>query len=311
MIISFVVAMTKNRVIGVGNHLPWKSLPKDMERFTALTTGHPVIMGSNTYESIPQLRRPLPNRPNIVLTRDTTKLYDGAIVVHSLAEAIRAASLEPGADEICIIGGGRVFQEALPIVNRIYLTVVDTEVEGDALFPELDPIRWQATEEGRFKVDDKHQYSGTFYTYNRTGKLPIVEPLNARTEDYEIELKQILESGQCPFCPGGITNQEKPLYENRSWVIRPNAYPLPNTAWHMLIFPKRHFEQADNISTDEWTDFLDIRRWLQQTYNVTGDALYGRSGELLVSGATVAHFHWHIVVPAGGTVQVSFGHYLK
>jgi dihydrofolate reductase len=164
--ISIVVAMSRNRVIGVKNQLPWH-LPKDLKHFKVLTTGKPVVMGSRTYESIPERLRPLPGRTNIVLTRDTKRHYDGAITVHTIEEALEAAKKDQ-AREICIIGGGQVFASALPRVDRIYLTIVDTEIEnGETFFPELHEKDWTITSLGHFKQDEKHAFSGTFYQYDR------------------------------------------------------------------------------------------------------------------------------------------------
>nr|AIA18171.1 Dihydrofolate reductase [uncultured bacterium] len=309
MIITFVVAMSKNRVIGVKNRLPWV-LPTDLQHFQEKTKGHPVIMGSKTYDSIPENRRPLPGRTNIVLTRDRGKTYPGCLMAHTLGEAITLAAQQPGSEEVCIIGGAHVFTEALPLANRIYLTEVDAIIEdGDAFFPELDPVRWQVKEEGSFTKDEKNEYGGKFLVYERTGKFPIVEPGNGRNEEYKAQLERILASGQCPFCPNGETLKEQEIiYENDTWFVKHNAFPLENTVFHFVLTPKRHIEFFDDISDAEWIGLKACRQWLKEKYNFTGDALYARSGELLVTGATVAHFHCHIIVPAG-LVQVSFGSY--
>lgn len=311
MKISFVLAMSKNRVIGVNNKLPWR-VPTDMQRFTDLTTGHPVIMGSKTFESLPSSHRPLPDRTNIVLTRDSEKQFEGAHTVTSLAEAIRLATTMPGGEEIMVIGGGQIFREALPLTQTIYLTEIDTVVEnGDAFFPELDSIRWSVVEEGSFSADKKNQFGGTFYTYTRTGNMPIVEPGNGRNEEYRAQLQGILDSGICPFCPDGETLREQQiLHENATWLIKENAHPLANALYHFVLWPKRHIESVDDLTVEEFTDLLEMRRWMKENYPATGDAMYARSGELKVTGATVAHLHWHSVVPAG-LVTVNFGDYYK
>src|SRR3989338_8105608 len=136
MIISLIAAMDKNRVIGKDNSLPWK-LPEDMKRFRGITKGKPVIMGRKTFESI---GRPLPDRKNIIITRDRNYKAEGCIVVNSKEEALNAAK---GSEEVMIIGGEQIFEEFLPIANKMYLTFIDKEFEGDAYFPEYDNAEWK------------------------------------------------------------------------------------------------------------------------------------------------------------------------
>lgn len=309
MIISCAAAMSTNRVIGVKNRLPWH-LPADLAYFKSLTAGHPVIMGSKTYQALPPNQRPLPDRTNIVLTRDPKKQFKEAITVTSLAQAIKQAEPASGGQEIFIIGGAQIFQLALPLVHRIYLTVVETEItDGDAYFPELDPVRWQEDEIGRFKIDDRHQFNGRFLILKRTNQYPIVEPSNGRSPKYRSELQEILTTGVCPFCPQGKTiNTQAVLRKTDYWYATPNAYPLKNSLFHFMITPWRHITNVNDISTAEWQDFVQLRRWLTNQYNLTGDALYVRSGEPLVTGASVAHLHWQIIVPAS-QIEVNFGQF--
>lgn len=132
--ISFVVAMSKQtRAIGKNNDLLWR-IPRDQRFFKEVTMGHPMIMGSKTFDSI---GRVLPGRASIVLTRNKDWIQKGVVVCHTIASCIeKATQLDP--EEVCIIGGGEVFTLALPYVNRIYLTEVDDAVEGDAYFPTYD-----------------------------------------------------------------------------------------------------------------------------------------------------------------------------
>lgn len=135
--ISIVVAIGKNRVIGKGNDLLWR-IPEDLKRFKALTSGHPVVMGRKTWESIPEKFRPLPDRTNIVVTRQHGYALPGATVAHSLIEALGVAQGAHGGEEIFIIGGGQIYTEALPFTHRLYLTLIDDEKEGDTYFPEYE-----------------------------------------------------------------------------------------------------------------------------------------------------------------------------
>ncbi len=130
--------MDRNRVIGKDNSLPWK-LPADMKRFKELTKGKPVIMGRATFESI---GNPLPNRTNIVLTREKNFKAEGCVVVHSVDDALKAAK---GNEEIMVIGGANVYSQFIKISDRMYLTLIDEDFEGDAYFPEYDESEWKET----------------------------------------------------------------------------------------------------------------------------------------------------------------------
>ena len=136
MIISLIAAMSRNRVIGKNNKLPWK-LSADLKRFKGITSGKPVIMGRKTFESI---GRPLPDRTNIIITRDKNYKAEGCAVAYSATEALKEASKS---NEVMIIGGEQIFKEFLPIANRMYLTLIDEDFEGDAYFPEYDVNEWK------------------------------------------------------------------------------------------------------------------------------------------------------------------------
>jgi dihydrofolate reductase len=131
LILSIIAALSKNRVIGINNQLPWK-IPEDLKRFKEITMGHPVVMGRKTFESI---GKPLPGRKNIVLTRGEFK-FPGVEVVQTFDQAIGNAKSEV-TDECFIIGGAQIYELALPKIQKLYLTVIDKEVEGDAYFPEI------------------------------------------------------------------------------------------------------------------------------------------------------------------------------
>jgi dihydrofolate reductase len=148
---SLVVAMSRNRVIGRNNQLPWR-LPADLAFFKRVTMGHPVIMGRRTYESI---GKPLPGRLNIVVSGNPRFEAPGCTVVRSMPEAYRAAG---DADEVAIIGGSSIFAESLPQADRIYLTEVDADVEGDVHFPPFDRSEWSESEIERHGRDERHAY---------------------------------------------------------------------------------------------------------------------------------------------------------
>lgn len=134
MKVSAIAIISQNRGLGFENHLLFH-IPGELPRLKQITMGHPIIMGRKTYESI---GKPLPGRTNIVITRDSAFTVDGAIVVHSLSEAMERAKKEVGNDEVFILGGGQIFKEAMPFTDRLYLTIVDHEVPADVYFPQYE-----------------------------------------------------------------------------------------------------------------------------------------------------------------------------
>jgi dihydrofolate reductase len=159
-LISLVVAMARNRVIGRNNALPWR-LSGDLKRFKATTLGKPVLMGRKTFESI---GKPLPGRRNIVLTRDRDWRAEGVEVVRSVDEALQLAS---GTPELAVIGGAEVYRLVLPVTDRIHLTRVEAEVAGDTLFPDLNPAEWTETHCGAHPAGERNQYPVTFLRLDR------------------------------------------------------------------------------------------------------------------------------------------------
>lgn len=165
--LSLVVAAAENGVIGREGDLPWR-LPADLGRFKRLTTGHPIVMGRKTYESI---GRPLPGRVSIVLTRDAawTAGNEAVVVVTSLDRAIEAALQAEGVstDEAFVIGGGEVYRLALSHADRVHRTRVHTEVEGDATFPNLDESEWRLASSEKHPADEKNEHDCTFEVWER------------------------------------------------------------------------------------------------------------------------------------------------
>jgi dihydrofolate reductase len=162
MSISAIVATAKDNVIGKDNNIPWY-LPADLKYFKKTTIGHPIIMGRKSFISI---GRPLPKRTNIIITRDPFFMASGCIVVHSLAEAIDVAK-ENGEEEIFIIGGGQIYEQAMPFLHKIYLTEVEVEVEGEIYFPEIDKDEWKEIARERHAPDEKNEYAYSFVVLER------------------------------------------------------------------------------------------------------------------------------------------------
>jgi len=156
--ISAIVAMSKNRSIGKNNRLLWH-LPADLRHFKQLTTGHPILMGRKTYESI---GKPLPNRQNIIITRDLGFTAPGCDVTHSLDEAINVAAKNNDQAEIFVIGGAEIYRQSLPHIQRIYLTIVHEQFEGDVFFPALNANEWQEISREDHQADEKNAYAYSF-----------------------------------------------------------------------------------------------------------------------------------------------------
>ena len=160
--VTLIVAMTDDGVIGIDGQLPWR-LPEDLRRFKAATLGKPVVMGRKTFESI---GRPLPQRHNIVLTRQVGfSVPEPAVtVVPTLEAALQAAGDVP---EVMIIGGAEIYQLALPLAQRIILTRVHANVQGDTHFSPLDPKAWRVASSESYAADERHAYSMTFEDLER------------------------------------------------------------------------------------------------------------------------------------------------
>ena len=162
MIVSIIVAVAENGVIGAGNKLIWH-LSEDLKNFKKLTTGHHIIMGRKTYESI---GRPLPNRVSVIVTRNPDYRQKGCEVVNSISEAVELAESRQES-EAFIIGGGQIYQDALLSVDKIYFTRVHHHFEGDVFFPGLKQEEWNVLSEASFQQDEKHKYSFTMYEMKR------------------------------------------------------------------------------------------------------------------------------------------------
>jgi len=164
-LIALIWAMARNRVIGRQNTLPWR-LPADLAHFKSLTSGHPVIMGRRTFES---LGRPLPNRTNIIVTRNQKYSPVGCLVAHSLEDALHLGAQHEAGDHpvMFVIGGENIYSQALALADRLYITLVDAEIEGDARFPEFDLDDWREVERVEHPADVKNSYACTFLTLER------------------------------------------------------------------------------------------------------------------------------------------------
>ncbi len=158
--ITIIAAIAKNNALGKNNDLIWH-LPADLKRFKKITSGHYILMGRNTFESI---GKPLPNRTTIIITRNKNYYKDGCLIAHSIEEAIEMASSE---ERIFILGGAQIYKEAIEkdLVDQLDITFVHHEFDADAFFPEIDLKKWEEKNRENFKADKKNNYDYSFVSY--------------------------------------------------------------------------------------------------------------------------------------------------
>ena len=168
MHIAIYVAIAENGVIGSKGGLPWR-LSTDLKRFKAGTMGKPIVMGRKTWESFP--KRPMPGRLNVVVTRDNTYRAEGAETAPSLQDAIALAKVRARcmsvADEICVIGGGEIYRQALPLADRLHVTHVLASVDGDTVFPTIDPAVWRLASSEDVPPGEKDSHATRYAVYER------------------------------------------------------------------------------------------------------------------------------------------------
>lgn len=164
MTVSAIAAIARNRAIGKDNQIPWY-LPADLQYFKKTTLHHHIIMGRKSFESI---GRPLPNRTNIVVTRDPFFVATGCVITHSVEEALAWAEAN-GETEAFIIGGGEIYRQSWPYIDRLYLTEVDTEVEGDVFFPALEESEWTEISKDAHLPDEKNALPYVFRLLEKKG----------------------------------------------------------------------------------------------------------------------------------------------
>lgn len=165
MIVSAIAAVSKNMVIGRNNDLPWR-LPDDMKFFMETTKGHHVIMGRKNYDSLKGKFKPLPNRINIVVTRQKDLTAPGCIVLNNISEGIEIAK-SSGEEECFIIGGAEIYKLAMPQTNRLYLTEIDAVIDGDTFFPTVNKTEWTEMSRKHHPADERHAYAFDFVIYDK------------------------------------------------------------------------------------------------------------------------------------------------
>lgn len=307
--ISIIAAVAANGVIGRDGELPWR-LTSDLRRFRRLTTGHAVIVGRKTHESIlKRLGHPLPERHTIVVTRNSSYEAPGCEVATSFPEALLRAYLHhmlhersgnPYPSETFVIGGAELYREALPVADRIYLTSVRAEVAGDAWFPPVNRSEW--TVEETEICDDEGEYISSFEFLARKPRQ--IEPHGFQDFDHirEPEQRAVMEEierlGICPLCPDHIGHwgPRPVLLVGEHWFIGRNSWPYRSTRLHLIFTPKTHAERLADLTPAAWAELLELLRMVEVVCRLSSGAIGIRFGTPSETGATIRHIHAHLIV---------------
>lgn len=291
--IIVIAAVAENNIIGDAGKIPWR-LPADVNRFKTLTTGHTVIMGRRTWESLHEKYRPLPGRHNIVLTNQRGYSAPGAVVFGSLAEALANSE----GQTVFIMGGRQVYAEALPLAHELHLTIVHAQPLGDTLFPPMKMFKFTETDTKKFPADGNNNLPFAFSIFRRSP--PMSSPVylaNARKPEQWANMERIELDGVCPFCPVYLSVYHTPpvIAGNDHWVATENQWPYDNTRHHYLLITTKHCEKLGDISGNAWSALGALVTSLEQELAITGGALVLRFGDPATNRGTVRHLHFHLV----------------
>jgi dihydrofolate reductase len=295
MIISIIVAVAENGIIGCGDNIPWY-LRSDLKRFAKITRGHTVIAGRKTHESIlKRLGHSLSNRKTIIITQQSNyPVPDGCEIALSWDNAMKIARSE---QEIFVIGGAEIYRLAIPYAKRMYLTKVHTKCTGDVFFPAYSATEWQEVFSEPHNRDENNDCDFTFIILERkTSTFVNLENMRLIKEQTEI-MKTIQEEGFCPFCP---EHYEKSglmpiLKEGKYWHIRQNRWPYENTRIHLIVIHNAHAEKISDLAPEAAQELFELAKWFETEYKVSGGGIGIRFGDPRVNGATVNHLHAHFI----------------
>ena len=301
--ISIIAAIAENGVIGRDGEIPW-NLQSDLRRFRRLTKDHTVIFGRKTHQSIlKRLSHPLSDRRTIVMTRQQNFLVlKGCEVAASWKEALKKAY---GDEKVFVIGGAEIYHIAILYAQRMYLTKVHTQCDGDTFFPVYNPTEWQTVSSESHTCDEKNEHDYTFMILER--KKPAAKPneksegfvnlKNARVEEQLEVMKMIQEKGFCPFCPEHVSkSQLRPVIkQGKYWHIRKNRWPYKNTRVHLIVIYNTHVEKLSEINPEASQELFELAKWVEKEYKIAGGGLCLRFGDFRLNGGTVLHLHTHII----------------
>ncbi|MFH0712507.1 MAG: dihydrofolate reductase [Candidatus Jorgensenbacteria bacterium] len=306
--IIIIVAVSKDGFIGKNGQIPWR-LKSDMAHFKAVTSGHTVVMGRKTWESLPPNLRPLPERRNIVITRQTGFSAEGAEIVPSLEEAFRLAEEDEikNNKNIFICGGAEIYKQALPYAEKVLITRVQKVIgDGDAKFPDLPPAEWNliSKKPGERSEGDECDFNFEIYSPN----LRYIEFAAVRTGTQLKTMRTIRKEGHCPFCPENLSlyHKEPITWEGKHWVVTDSQWPYPGKNVHKLIILKKHAEDMSELPTGAGDELVAITAMVEKETDVKGGGIGFRFGDPILSGASVKHLHFQIISPKRGEEPVKF-----
>ena len=306
--ISIIVARDKARVIGKSNDLPW-NIPADMKHFRELTTGNVVVMGRATYESI---GRALPNRKNVVITgkldfQDEENLF----FVNNYDEAIVFASQIASEDncDVYVIGGSAVYAEAIndPRVERLVVTLINNEFDGDRFFPFTSPKDWELVEFEKHipsNSNDQDLYELAFMRYSRRKGANNPDSIfyypSSRSAEQTKKMQDIESLGICPFCSEWLEwFHDSPIdtnFEFEHWVVTPNDNPYEGSVSDLLVISKQHTIKFSDLEKEAQAEFGLVIAEIASKYTLFNYALGMRVGPASMVGGSVNHLHAHIKV---------------
>jgi len=285
--ITIIAAMSENRVIGCQGKIPWH-ISTDLIRFKNLTTGHTVVMGRKTFDSLPDKYRPLPNRKNIIISGTMPEKEGGSVlIVNSLEKALSNSSKE----EIFIIGGESIFQQVMPLADKIILTVVKRKYKGDVFFPELDNS-WREVKD---KTQDFKDHQVLIY---QKKDIDLLNLDHARVPAQKNKMAELIKQDICPFCPGNLKKyHDTPIIKTGSyWILTFNDYPYDGSEYHFLLIAKKHWIGIQDISPEAAAELFEICQEVIKGKKIPGGSFLMRFGDSNLTGATVTHLHAHLVV---------------
>jgi dihydrofolate reductase len=289
MKISLIASIGKNGELGFKNQLLWH-LPDDLKNFKRVTSNHTVVMGQKTFESI---GRPLPNRKNVILTRNKDYKIDGCTVIHSADDVIKLAKKEK---ETFIIGGGKIYKLFFPKAERLYLTEVNASLKADTFFPKFNKNDWILKSSLPHPKDSNHKYSFSLNLYEKAKNM--VDKRYAKGKMYKKVINEISSKKVCPFCPETFKWHTKPILKHQnSWFITENFNPYKSAEFHFLIIGEEHKEDLSELSSVDWKSITSLCTWAIKKYKIKGGGIIIRFGDTLYTGATVKHLHLHLISP--------------
>lgn len=290
---KMIVAYGSNGEIGRNNSMPWPRMRSDLARFARLTTGSVVIMGRSTFESIHDaLGKPLPNRENVVLSRNDSLEIPNVRVFHSIPEALDDYTNEER--ELYIIGGAKVYKDFYPMARTILATEIDVNIDdADAYFEKPTNDNWIEISRETNEADKDNAYPYSFVEYKR--QRPIVDPRKVlKRLDYAEKLKEIERNGICPFCERRFLDSSNELLEEaKYWFVTRNYEPYKGSDSHLLLIPKRHIEHIGELSNQSRHEFIDLN--IKYSGDMQSGGIAMRFGDIENTGASVAHLHSHII----------------